>query len=61
MRLRHKGLEWTLRPRSADDFATLIDALAVSGKSGHQYLTCGVTDEITVRVSHGEYPKNLRR
>ena len=30
------------------------------GKSGHQYLTCGVTDEITVMVSHGEYPEDLR-
>jgi hypothetical protein len=60
MRLRHEGLEWTLRPQSADDFAALIDALAASGKSGHQYLTCGVTDEITVMVSHCEYPENLR-
>ena len=60
MRLRHEGLEWTLRPQSADDFASLIEALAASGKPGHQYLTCGVTDEITVMVSQGEYPKNLR-
>jgi hypothetical protein len=60
MRLNHQSLEWTLRPQSADDFAALIDALAASGKSGHQYLTCGVTDEITVMVSHGEYPENLR-
>ena len=60
MRLHHDGLEWTLRPQSADDFAALIDALAASGRSGHQYLTCGVTDEITVMVSHGEYPENLR-
>ena len=60
MRLNHQGLEWTLRPQSADDFAELVDALAASGKSGHQYLTCGVTDEITVMVSHGEYPEDLR-
>ena len=60
MRLHHEDLEWTLRPQSADDFAGLIDALAASGESGHQYLTCGVTDEITVMVSHGEYPENLR-
>jgi hypothetical protein len=59
MRLHHEDLEWTLRPHSADDFAALIDGLA-SGKSGHQYLTCGVTDEIMVMVSHGEYPENLR-
>ena len=45
---------------NADDFAALIDALAASGKSGHQYLTCGVTDEITVMVLHREYPENLR-
>lgn len=60
MRLHHEDLEWTLRPQSADDFAALIDALATSGKSGHQYLTCGVTDEITVMVSHAEFPENLR-
>jgi hypothetical protein len=58
MRLNHQGLEWTLRPQSADDFAELIDGLAEPGKSGHQYLTCGVTDEITVMVSLGEYPEN---
>ncbi|MGB7693336.1 MAG: hypothetical protein WBM12_10730 [Pseudolabrys sp.] len=60
MRLNHEGLEWTLRPQSAADFAALVEALAASGKSGHQYLTCGVTDEITVMVSHGEYPEDLR-
>lgn len=60
MRLSHEDLEWTLRPQVADDFAELVGALAASGKSGHQYLTCGVTDEITVMVSHGEYPENLR-
>jgi hypothetical protein len=60
MRLHHEDLEWTLRPQSADDFAALIDTLAASGKPGHQYLTCGVTDEITVMVSQGEYPENLR-
>ena len=37
-----------------------VDALAASGKSGHHYLTCGVTDEITVMVSHNEYPEDLR-
>jgi hypothetical protein len=37
-----------------------VDTLAASGKPGHQYLTCGVTDEITVMVSQGEYPENLR-
>jgi len=60
MRLSHEDLEWTLRPQAADDFAELVSTLAASGKSGHQYLTCGVTDEITVMVSHGEYPENLR-
>jgi len=60
MRLNGEGLEWTLRPQSADDFAVLVDALASSAKSGHQYLACGVTDEITVMVSHGEYPEDLR-
>jgi hypothetical protein len=60
MRLSHEDLEWTLRPQSADDFAAIIEDLAASGKPGHQYLTCGVTDEITVMVSHGEYPENLR-
>lgn len=59
-KLNHECLEWTLRPQSADDFAELVDVLAAPGKSGHQYLTCGVTDEITVMVSHGEYPENLR-
>ena len=60
MRLHHDDLEWTLRPQSADDFAALVEALAASGKSGHQYLICGVTDEITVMVSQGEYPEDLR-
>ena len=60
MRLNHQGLEWTLRPQSADDCAELVDALAASGKSGHQHFTCGVTDEITVMESHGEYPEDLR-
>jgi hypothetical protein len=60
MRLNHEGLEWTLRPQSADEFAALVEGLAVSGKPGHQYLTCGVTDEITVMVSHAEFAENLR-
>jgi hypothetical protein len=60
MRLNNKGLVWTLRAQSADDFAELVDTLASSGRSGHQYLACGVTDEITVMVSHAEYPENLR-
>lgn len=60
MRLNHEDLEWTLRPQVADDFAELVGALAASGKSAHQYLTCGVTDEITVMISHGEYPESLR-
>lgn len=60
MRLKTGGLEWTLRAQSADDFAALLDTLATSGKAGHQYLTCGVTDEIMVMVSHGEYPDSLR-
>ena len=60
MRLNFQGLEWTLRPQSAEDFAELVGVLASSGKSGHQYLTCGVTDESMVMVSHGEYPDDLR-
>jgi hypothetical protein len=60
MRLHHEDLEWTLRPQSADDFAAIIEDLAASGKPGHQYLTCGVTDEITVMVSHGEYAEDLQ-
>ena len=60
MRVNHEGLEWTLRPQEADDFAEMVNALAAPGKSGHQYLSCGVTDEITVMVSHGEYPEKLR-
>ncbi|MGA9456076.1 MAG: hypothetical protein WBV43_11455 [Pseudolabrys sp.] len=50
----------SFKASSAADFAALVEALAASGKSGHQYLTCGVTDEITVMVSHGEYPEDLR-
>jgi hypothetical protein len=60
MRLKTGDLEWTLRPQSLDDFAALVDALATSDKSGHHYLACGVTDEITVMVSRGEYPDILR-
>lgn len=32
MRLNHEGLEWTLRPQSADDFAEMVGVLASSGK-----------------------------
>jgi len=60
MRPNGGGLEWTLRLQSADDFAELIDALASSRDPGHQYLTCGVSDEIIVMVSRGEYPETLR-
>jgi len=60
MRLKSGDLEWTLRPQSLDDFAALVDALTTSDKSGHHYLSCGVTDEITVMVSRGEYPDILR-
>lgn len=60
IRLNHEGLEWTLRPQSADDFAEMVGVLASSGNPGHQYLNCGVTDEITVMVSYGEYPEDLR-
>src|ERR1044072_7906619 len=37
MRISGEGLQWTLRPEAAEDFADLVDVL-VSSTSGHQYL-----------------------
>jgi hypothetical protein len=31
MRLNHEGLEWSLRPQSADDFAELVDVVGAPG------------------------------
>lgn len=52
------GLEWKLRSVEAQDFADKVDVLA-SCTSGHQYLDCYATDDITVEVSIGEYPESL--
>jgi hypothetical protein len=58
MRSTSDGLEWKLRPDWARDFAEKVEVLA-SAASGHQYLDCCVTDNITVEVSTGEYPESL--
>ena len=58
MRIARDGLEWTLQPDLAEDFAEMIDVLA-SSVSGHQYLETRGSD-ITVEVSIGEYPQTLR-
>jgi hypothetical protein len=58
MRFAGGGLEWQLRPVEAQDFADKVDVLA-SSVSGHQYLDCNATDDITVEVSIGEYPESL--
>ena len=51
------GLEWSLRPDLADDFAEKVDVLA-SSAAGHQYLDAYSSD-IVVEVSTGEYPESL--
>ena len=41
------------------EFAELVDVLAESNEPGHQYLECGVKEEITVMVARDEYPPDL--
>lgn len=57
MRLGSKGLEWSVQPALAGDFAEMLDGLA-SGASGHQYLDARGND-VAVEVSVGEYPETL--
>jgi hypothetical protein len=47
-------LTWELTRERADDFVELVAPL-LDGKPGHQYLECGLPDEIAVMVSRGEY------
>ncbi|MEI9931074.1 MAG: hypothetical protein WDM89_11145 [Rhizomicrobium sp.] len=51
--------EWSLSKEDMVEFAELVDVLADRKGSGHQYLTCGTADEITVMVSKDEYPAEL--
>lgn len=57
MRFGRDGLEWSLQPVLAEDFADKLDVLA-SSVSGHQYLDARGND-IAVEVSIGEYPESL--
>jgi hypothetical protein len=57
MHFNRETLEWNLSSTLADDFAELVEVLTTA-TNGHQYLDCG--DGITVMVSVGEYPANLR-
>jgi hypothetical protein len=57
MRFGCNGLEWSLQPALAEDFADKLDVLA-SSVSGHQYLDARGND-IAVEVSIGEYAETL--
>ncbi len=57
MRIKIECLDWMLDPKTADDFAEMVDILASSG-IGHQYLDCR-EDEVPVMVSTGEYAASL--
>lgn len=57
MRIGQVGLEWSLSPALAADFADKIEALVASA-SGHQYLDAR-GNNVTVEVSIGEYPEDL--
>jgi hypothetical protein len=57
MRFGRGGLEWSVQPVLAEDFADKLDVLA-SSVSGHQYLDVRGND-IAVEVSIGEYPEIL--
>ena len=57
MRFGRDGLEWSLQPVLAEDFADKLDVLA-SSASGHQYLDARGND-IAVEVSMGEHPETL--
>ena len=54
------GFEWNLNAQTMADFAERLDILAESNRPGHQYLECGVTGEIAVMASCGEYPADLK-
>lgn len=54
------GLDWILDDETIEWFADLVKELAESGRPGHQYLEIGRPDQITVRVSCGEYSDELR-
>jgi hypothetical protein len=50
---------WGLDPETSSQFAEMIDVLAEVKEPGHQYLECGVLDEIVVMVARDEYPADL--
>ena len=50
---------WRLDSETMLEFAELVDVLAESNEPGHQYLECGVKEEITVMVARDEYPPDL--
>ena len=51
----NQSFEWRLSSQMVKDFASLIEAVANSSSSGHQYLDSGDPYAITVLVSKGEY------
>jgi hypothetical protein len=51
---------WELDVSHAEQFAEMVDVLAVSSQPGHQYLEhSGMVEVITVMVSCDEYPDDL--
>jgi hypothetical protein len=51
-----KTFIWRLRQDQAADFAQRLDDLAEPGRvAGSEDLVCGTEDDVTVKVSRGEY------
>ncbi len=59
MRPRGEYFRWGLDSETMLEFAQMVEALADASEAGHQYLECGVKDEITVMVARDEYPPDL--
>jgi hypothetical protein len=61
--LRHNdgSFQWAVSKTDATRFRDLVAALVEpSTPAGHQYLECNIPGEITVVVSRGEYPADLK-
>jgi hypothetical protein len=52
--------EWVLDPRVAADFCDKIRLVATANFPAHNYLEANEAGEITVTVSCGEYPSDLK-
>lgn len=61
LRQNDRSFLWAISKTDATCFRDLVAALVEpSTPAGHQYLECNVPGEITVVVSRGEYPADLK-